>query len=488
MPHKFHYHPQNKIDSFDVTSGGSVQTLDQAVEADISTEAAQKIAAKDAAAVKARLKQIYDAASETSANQLIRLEQIKAARNPLLEAAEPLLLALAQMPASLDGAVPIEAFRELLHREVINFQMLAHKALVSREDVATASYLLCTALDEAASRTAWGGGTEKELGVWSTGMLAQRIHGDLQGGTKFFLIAGRLAERPDEFHDMLELMYYILNLGFKGEYSVAVDGKERLEAIRHDLYVLISTKRDPIAPALSLHWRGVGAEKFKLLRSVPVWVSLTVFGLGVLGMFGWYKYQLTTQSDQLITTINAIGKMTPPPVQAVSLKLAQLLKDEIALGVVTVNENDSHSDVIFKGDDMFVPGQAKINPKMLPLLNKVAAEVSKVTGAVQVIGHSDNQPIKTRQFPNNQVLSEERAASVGDVLQAGGVAANRMEIIGRGDAKPVANNANAAGRAKNRRVEIMVTKGAAATTAAPALTSGFSPSSAAALGTTTFKR
>ncbi|MQR02094.1 type VI secretion system protein TssL [Glaciimonas sp. GS1] len=469
-----------------------MRTVEQTTVVAADEEQTAKLAASDAATVKARLKQIYNAASETSANQLIRLEQIKAARNPLLEAAEPLLLALAQMPKSLDGAVPIEAFRELLYREVINFQMLAHKAQVRREDVATASFLLCTALDEAASRTNWGGGTENDPGAWSTGMLAQKVHGDLQGGTKFFLIAGRLAERPDEFHDMLELMYYILNLGFKGEYSVAVDSKERLEAIRHDLYALISAKRDPVAPALSSHWRGVGAEKFKLLRSVPVWVSATVLGLGVLGIFGWYKYQLTTQSDQLVTTINAIGKMTPPPVQAVSLKLAQLLKNEIALGLVTVDENDSRSDVIFKGDDMFVAGQAKVNQKMLPLLNKVAAEVGKVSGAVQVIGHSDNQPIKTRQFPSNQVLSEERAASVGDVLQTGGVPADRLEIIGRGDSEPVASNANAAGRAKNRRVEIIVTPGTAAATksAVPvsALSSGLPQSSAASLGAATLKR
>ena len=154
--------------------------------------------------------------------------------------------------------------------------------------------------------------------------------------------------------------------------------------------------------------------------------------------------------------ITVIGKMTPPPVVVAPLRLAVLLKEEIAQGKVTVIEDAKHSQVVFKGDDMFIPGQAAINPKIKPLLDKVAAEIARVPGAVQVIGHSDNQPIRTPRFPNNQVLSEERATVVADALQAAGVVTGRIEIRGQGDTAPIADNASAAGRAKNRRVEINV--------------------------------
>ena len=106
-------------------------------------------------------------------------------------------------------------------------------------------------------------------------------------------------------------------------------------------------------------------------------------------------------------------------------------------------------------------GQARVSAKiLLLLLDKFADQVAKVSGPVQVIGHTDNVPIKTVKFPNNQLLSKERAASVADALQARGISAARLEISDKGDTDPVAGNATPAKRAQNRRVAIIVRKGA----------------------------
>ena len=75
---------------------------------------------------------------------------------------------------------------------------------------------------------------------------------------------------------------------------------------------------------------------------------------------------------------------------------------------------------------------------------------------VDVIGHSDNQPIKTREFPDNKVLSDKRAQAVANVLQQKGVEAARLKTVGVGDTQPLAENVSVAGRARNRRVEIVV--------------------------------
>jgi type VI secretion system protein ImpK len=108
---------------------------------------------------------------------------------------------------------------------------------------------------------------------------------------------------------------------------------------------------------------------------------------------------------------------------------------------------------------MFVPGQARLNARILPVLTKVADEINQVSGSVQITGHSDNQPIRTREFPNNQALSEKRADAVAAVLLGKGVVASRIRTEGRGDTMPIADSATAAGRAKNRRVDIVVTQG-----------------------------
>ncbi len=392
-----------------------------------------------------------------------RLIAVSAAQNPLLEAAQPLLRALADMPIEL-GTEGVVVFHRLLEREVVTFQSLCNSAHIKHEHVVAASYSLCTALDEAANSTLWGGGQGGDAGVWAVRQLAAQFHGDTKGGDKFFLLVGRLAASPQEHTDLLELMYQVLGLGFEGRFSTASNGRRQLETIRHRLLTLLASARGDVPHDLSPHWRGVGAGKFRLLRSIPVWVTASVLALALLGLFAWYKYRLVQTTVDVEQRIDAIAKMRPPPVVAPptrSLRLKELLSAEIARGTVSVDEDDRHSAVSFKGDDMFVAGQARLNPKILPVLAKVADEINQVTGTVQVTGHSDNQPIKTREFPDNQALSQKRAAAAARVLQDKGVDSSRLKIEGRGDSAPVADNATLAGRARNRRIDIVVIQGVA---------------------------
>ncbi|SCX68205.1 type VI secretion system protein ImpK [Variovorax sp. EL159] len=396
-------------------------------------------------------------ASEPSVQE--RLAAITAAQNPLLHAAQPLLRALADMPATLSDA-GVQVLHRLLEREVASFQSICSSAQIRHEHVVAASYSLCTALDEAANSTTWGGGKGGEAGIWAGQQLAAKFHGDTKGGDKFFLLVGRLAASPQEHTDLLELMYQILGLGFEGRFSAAANGRRQLETVRHRLFTLLGTARGDVPHELSPHWRGVGAGKFRILRSVPVWVTGSLLALILFGLFAWYKYQLLRMSADVEQRIAAIGQMRPPPVPPVKpLRLKELLAPEIARGTVSVEEDERRSAVTFKGDDMFVPGQARLNAKILPVLGKVADEINQVSGSVQVIGHSDNQPIKTREFPNNQVLSEKRAAAAAAVLLDKGVEPSRVRTEGRGDTVPIADSATAAGRARNRRVDIVVTQG-----------------------------
>lgn len=402
-----------------------------------------------------------------------RLAAVKAAQNPLLEAAQPLLRALCDMPKEL-SADRVEVLHRLLVREVTTFQMVCSNAQIRNEHVVAASYALCTAIDEAANRTAWGGGVGGSTGVWAKQQLAQKFHDDHKGGEKVFLLIGRLAASPQEHIDLLDLLFFILALGFEGRYHSPTNGPRQLETIRHRLYDIVMRARGDVPRALSPHWKGVGAGKFRLLRTVPVWVTVSLLSLGLLGQYAWYKYQLVHSSTEVEASIRAIGALRPPPPPPApahrSLRLKELLAPEIARGSVSVEEDDAHSAVSFKGDDMFVPGQARVNARLLPTIAKVANEINEVSGTVRITGHSDNRPIKTRQFPDNQALSEQRAAAVAEVLKSRGVALDRLVVEGRGDTQPMADNATAPGRARNRRVDIVVTQGDA-----PAPTSGRAP-------------
>ncbi|NUO86725.1 MAG: type VI secretion system protein TssL, partial [Cupriavidus sp.] len=253
------------------------------------------------------------------------------------------------------------------------------------------------------------------------------------------------------------VIYQILCLGFKGRYAKRTDGDRELDAIRQRLLNLIAGARERVPRDLSPHWRGEAAGKLGLLRSVPVWVTVCVLALAVFGLFAWFKYQLLFRMHDLEQQIMAIGRTTPPePPKA--LRLAELLKDEIAKGVVSVKEDGAHSEVTFRGDDMFGAGQAEVSRQILPVLDKVASEINKVTGKVTVVGHTDNVPIRTARFPSNQALSEERATMVVEYLAGKGVAKGRLEAVGKGDTEPLGPNTTPAERARNRRVEIVVTQ------------------------------
>lgn len=391
-----------------------------------------------------------------------RLVKIKAARNPLLEAAQPLLRALADMPEVLDPE-QIDAFHRLLTREVSSFQSLCNSAQVRHEHAVGASYALCTAIDEAAHSTRWGGGAAASgAGVWAGQQLAVAFHDDARGGDKVFLLIGRLVSGPDEHIDLIELLYFVLGLGFEGRYATAVNGRRQIETIRHRLFSLLNASRAEVANALSPEWQGVSVGRFRRVRVVPPWLTAVIATLVLFVLFGFYKYRLLRIQAEVVQRITTVGKMQPamPPTPAVrALRLKELLSAEIARGTVSVQEDASQSAVTFRGDEMFVAGQSGLNAKVLPVLAKVAAEIGQVGGAVRVVGHTDNRPIRTRSVPDNQTLSERRAAAVAAVLEAEGVEHGRLKVDGRADAEPIADNVTPSGRARNPRVDIVVSRG-----------------------------
>jgi type VI secretion system protein ImpK len=379
-----------------------------------------------------------------------RLDAVEKAHNPLLEAARPLLRALADMPADLDLRA-IDELHLLLKQEVRIFQRLCEQANLRRDHMIGARYCLCTALDDAATQTEWG---RRETGVrWIATGLATEFHEDRQGGDKVYLLISRLLMDSREHLDLLEVIYRVLSLGFMGRYRHEVDGMHKHDAVRKHIYRELLAKRGATALALSPHARSEAGGRRISVHDFPVWISFVLAGVILTGLFCWFKYQLLERGGALEKQILEIGRMTPP---TRVLRLKQLLHNEIAAGTVSVDEDATHSTVTFRGDAMFSSGGIGIKPSMNPLIAKIANEINKVPGRVVVTGYTDNTPIRTRQFASNLELSQERASQVLTLLQNAGVAASRLQAIGKGDSEPVGDNTTVQGRAQNRRVAITV--------------------------------
>lgn len=400
----------------------------------------------------------------TAADLAVRLEEVRAAHNPLLEAAGPLLRLLASMPENLPDQTAISALRQLLMREVAQFQNLCDKAGVPWKQVAVARYCLCTALDETANRSAWGAG-----GVWAAQGLLIAFEGEVDGGEKFFLLIGRMASDPDEYAGTLEVLYHILGLGFEGRYSVVADGHRHLEQIRQRLSALVARARDSATSELSVNWRGEGPISGAARRVIPAWLSASLALIVCAAVFGYLLNEIGTQRDTLAHRILQVGleaqadslaSAVPGEAQPVSssrLRLAELLKEEIARGLVKLREEPKRTLVTFPGDTMFVSGRSDVYAPMVAVLQRVADEVKRVDGKVEVVGYTDNQPIRTRQFPDNQALSQRRAEFVRDIFLKRGLTPEQATAAGRGEQSPLGDNGTPEGRAQNRRVELYLT-------------------------------
>jgi len=122
-------------------------------------------------------------------------------------------------------------------------------------------------------------------------------------------------------------------------------------------------------------------------------------------------------------------------------------------GVQVSQTADNRLKLDIPSDISFATGRSDLNPSLRPILDRFASGlVDNPAATVTIIGHTDN----TGSDAVNNPLSLERASRVRDYLAGRGVAPQRISVDGRGSREPIASNATADGRARNRRVEIFV--------------------------------
>ena len=140
--------------------------------------------------------------------------------------------------------------------------------------------------------------------------------------------------------------------------------------------------------------------------------------------------------------------------------LIRALRPQIDQNNIAVDLNNERLLINLASGYLFGSGEDQLKPAGADALKQVGAILKDFPEyKVAVDGHTDNRPIKSslkKTFPTNKELSEARAANAAKALTEGGLAAATTH--GFADTKPVAPNTTDAGRAKNRRVEIRVTK------------------------------
>jgi chemotaxis protein MotB len=143
------------------------------------------------------------------------------------------------------------------------------------------------------------------------------------------------------------------------------------------------------------------------------------------------------------------------PMRLVRLHLLQVARPEIDSGVIALYDSPSGLVISLQEAGFFESGAVCIRTSALPVLHRIAEALPQ--SPMRVEGHTDNLPIHTAQFASNWELSSSRASSIARLLLGHpNIHADQMSVAGYAEFHPVASNGTPEGRARNRRVDIVL--------------------------------
>jgi chemotaxis protein MotB len=131
---------------------------------------------------------------------------------------------------------------------------------------------------------------------------------------------------------------------------------------------------------------------------------------------------------------------------------------ELGKGAEVVERDDGGATIVLASDVTFTAGRADLNRQAQETLRLVARTLKETDGfnRLRIEGHTDSDPIRKSGWRDNRELSLARASKVRMFLVAQGLGEGLMSVEGHGAARPIASNTSSQGKARNRRVEIVL--------------------------------
>ncbi|SEA47121.1 type IVB secretion system protein IcmH/DotU [Rubrimonas cliftonensis] len=400
--------------------------------------------------------------------------------NPLVDAAADLFDLLVYLRGQAT-ALDVDTLRMKSMALIRQFDLRADAEGVDQGVAQVARYAIAATIDDEIMSKPWG----MEAG-WQNATLVASLYEEVIGGDRFFELLDEAVAEPRRFGDLVELMHICLSLGFKGRYRRGGAAAEaELEQWRRRAFDAVTLRRDGFTEALSLHWRGVDTERRPLRELAPIWLIASLSAAACAGLFflaAWLTGGEAARSAQAAVnlppqlgpgqSVEIVRLAAPAPREEVVLAPPRLdrvrgfLDAEIKEGLVEVFEEAGLVRIRLLGAGMFAGGKAVVLPRYQNVLLRVADALNDEPGDVIIEGHTDSVPIRTAQFPDNVALSLARATAAADFVRPLLSAPDRIEIKALAATKPIADNATREGRARNRRVELVLDRGGAAETAA----------------------
>lgn len=384
--------------------------------------------------------------------------------NVLLEAAGPILLLFGRLRASLMQA----RFADLMDQvasAIETFERDVRQEGISAELTASAKYALAATADDIAQNI-----PSEDRPIWTQFSMLSRFFGERVGGVRFFELLDRAKADPLLNYDLLELMYVCLAIGFQGIHRTSGGGAAALQGVQRNLYETLRRVRPRSSLDLSPHWPGQDMPPEAARFRVPLWSIGAVSALVMGGVYLTLRLLLASSSETVADEVRRLvpadtialarrAPVAPPPASAPSGQLECLktaLAAEIESGRITAVETPTSLILRVGAFASFASGKADILDTFKPTGARLGAILDKQKGAIRVVGHSDSTRIASARFPSNWHLSVERAQAVAALIRPALSQPDRLSVEGKGADQPIAPEDSVEGKARNRRVELII--------------------------------
>ena len=407
-----------------------------------------------------------------------------AAKNHLLRLAQPLFWLLDELSPELESAARLDALKSDTRIRLAAFKQACQAASLKADAIEAVHYCFCAALDQAGSRVR--GRANRLRGVWLQHGLVAEFYGERSYGERCRSWITKLQETPNASENALEVIGQLMERGLRDERGMPLPKAWPVHGHTQVTTVTPAAARQrphvAVANAYAEHQRihvAVGnstaeaqAPEVVITVGMPTpeappvqdeppqrsWrrivIAMVVVAL-VLGLaFVVYRQHLDNQA--LASRVESLSAQVTKQQASLEDRIAHALASENGANQFGLSTEGDRIYIVFSSDLGFAAGSADLTPTLARQLERLAMVLADAGGKMTIVGHTDDSPGARGRTETNLALSAARAMAVGRNLQAHGVVESRMSTMGRGAKEPVGDNRTAAGRALNRRVEIVL--------------------------------
>ncbi len=224
--------------------------------------------------------------------------------NALITVATPLITLITQIRHTIDHP-NVAALRAQVVEEVKTFERKLSSIDYPVRTIVAARYCLCTAVDESVLSRPWG-----TQSVWVQGSLLSLFHKETWGGERFYMILEDMLRDVRKNIDHVELVYFLLSLGFEGKFY-GDENRAAREEIRNRIFYHIRHARSKPERNLSPTWKNIKLPKSSKEKKnkLKKFGFITLIALLVVG--GIFNFKLHRVATPTLQKLNGISTVSP---------------------------------------------------------------------------------------------------------------------------------------------------------------------------------